>query len=246
MINKITCAEDAALSREQLATLKIEHGEIEEKLIPLDRQLNRWYQEWRGENKYETETRIYDRTIGETLYNPIWTDINNGPLQPIPIDAPLADLNVVRDNLARLKNRNKVLKQSIAEHDNEMKLYYENRENDLIKNLEEWYGACKKYQINLHHTAYQFAARGPYFLDRIYGFLQNEYEGHLMVKQFKKEYSETTRHITDGIVTLIATRAKPNKSITYNLDDFFTSIADYTEATVKAQYRDLRVDSILD
>jgi hypothetical protein len=202
--------------------------------------------QWRGENTYEKEILTYDRNTCRHVYNPIWTDINNGPLQPIPIDTPLADLKVVRDNLVRLKNQNKVLKQSIAEHDNELTLYYENRQNDLMKNLEEWYGACKKYQINLLDPAFRYVSQAPYFRDRIYWFLQDSYESNLMFKQFKKRYSETTRHITDGIVTLIATRAKPNKTITYNLDDFFTSIADYTEATVKAQYRDLRVDSILD
>jgi len=246
MENKITCAEDAALSREQFALLNKECEEIDEKLMAVDRQLNRWYQEWTGENTYEIETRTYDRNTGKYLYNPIWTDINNGPLQPIPIDAPLADLKVVRDNLVRLKKQNKVLKQSIAEHDNELKLYYENRKNDLTKNLKEWYNACNKYQINLNDPAFQYAAQGLYFLDRIYTFFQNEYEGDLMVKQFKKRYLDITRHITDGIVTLIATRTKNNKTITYNLEDFFDSIAKYSAVTVKAQYREMRVDSILD
>ena len=246
MQNKITCAEEAALHRERLAALNREHGEIEKKLIPLDRQLNRWYQEWTGQNDYEKEKREYNDTTDTFVSTPIWTDINNGPLQPIPIETLLPEIEAMRLNLVCWRRESDLLKQCITDYNVELKKFYRTREKDVIKNLKEWYYACNKFRVNLQNPVFVFASERSNYPDFTYRFLQEEYERDLFDMQFKKRYVDIVSDNTNGVVNVTATRTKNNKAVTYVLDDFFDSIAQYTEAAVMGLYREMQINSVLD
>lgn len=175
MIN-IYSAEEAAELQEQLIPLQKEQDDLDSRIEPIKRRLERWFSEWSGGvvsfgvSGWDYENR---KQIG------IWTDIpmNNvvGLLEPIPKLTSLSEVESIRNKMALLHNEMKIVEQSIEPFVEALEKWVADNKRSIKTNLKKWYDTCTTYQLHTDTPLYLSAGANSYHLsteEKLFDFLQ--------------------------------------------------------------------------
>jgi len=233
---EFNCAEDAEKARQEHSGVLAEAKEVEAKIADMTNQINRWFNEWFGNGNFDI------------LFNgkPIWKE-DGGTLDPIPVDTPLTEIELIRDEYRALNQQVEDKDQRLSDIVDSLSDWYLPRAQNIIDDLEQWFNTSKEYKINLDNPAFLAVDENQIVIgSQIYRKLKAQFERALSKKKLGNEYKQLDSREWNGLVTVKATRkAEKPDEFNYALDELFDYMKPYNKNAVLAANRNNGIDNIL-